>query len=569
MSGLRRAVAQSRSTNSRTRPGKDPELILFGGRVFDDAAAGSAPATAVAVDGGLIIAVGDDRLRELGGPRTRSVDLHGRLLVPGFQDAHAHPVFGALELTLCNLVGLNTLGQYLGAIAEYSRAHPGAEPLEGNGWTQAPFKGGRPTAALLDQVVPDRPILLWANDGHRAWVNSAALATAGIGFETPDPSDGRIERDESGQPTGVLVDGAARRVSSLLPAASRGALDQAVERAQQHMHSFGVTAWQDAILSREEDGEDPAEAYFRADQAGRLTAHVTGALWWDRRRGLEQIPDLIEKRERFRGTRFWTPAVKIMQDGIIESETASLLAPYCVPAEHEGLSFVEPETLNAAAVALEAAGFQMHFHGIGDRAVREALDAISYAKQVRVSGAQVPDLRHHIAHVQLIDPADITRFAALNVTANIQPYWANNDPLMLDETVPVLGPERAARQYPFASLQAAGARLAAGSDWPVTTPDPIAGMHVAVNRVLPVGHIGRNAEPLCSAESLDLVSALCAYTSGSAYVNHRDDAGRIAPGYTADLVVLDRDLLTVPPDEIGTVQVEETFVRGESVYVRS
>ncbi len=545
-----------------------PELILYGGRVFADAHDSHSPVTAAAVQGGRVVAVGDDDLRDLAAPGSRVVDLAGRLLIPGFQDAHAHPVFGALELTTCNLVGLATLEECLDTIAAYARSHPDDDTLQGAGWTQSAFPGGLPTAAMLDRVVPDRPILLWGNDGHRAWVNSAALTAAGIDARTPDPADGRIERDAEGRPTGLLFEGAVRAVLDLLDDATPEALDAAVLRAQDHLHAVGITAWQDAILSRAEDGEDPAEAYLRADRADRLTARVSGALWWDRTRGLEQIPELVERRERFRGTRFSTPTVKIMQDGIIESETAALLAPYRAAHEHSGLSFIDPELLCEAAIALEAEGFNLHFHGIGDRAVRESLDAVEAARAARGPRAAAHDLRHHIAHVQLVDPADVQRFAGLDVTANIQPYWATNDPLMIEHTVPVLGQERAGHQYPFGSLHAAGARLAAGSDWPVSTPDPIAGIHVAVTRTLPPGHRDRTDEPFLPREALDVRAALRAYTSGSAYVNHFDDSGRIAPGCVADLVVLDRDLLAVPSDEIGSVRVDETFIDGRSVYTR-
>lgn len=545
-----------------------PELIFHSGRVFTGTRGAGAPASAVAVEDGLITAVGDETLRELATSNTRVIDLAGRLLIPGFQDAHAHPVFGALELTTCTLVGLGSVEEYLRAVAEYAHAHPADRNLQGAGWTQSAFAGGLPTASMLDPLVPDRPLLLWGNDGHRAWVNSAALRAAGIDHSTPDPADGRIERDAHGQPTGLLFEGAVKPVLALLDDATPEALDQAVLRAQEHLHAVGITAWQDAILSRAEDGEDPAEAYLRADQAGRLTARVSGALWWDRTRGLEQIPELVARRERFRGTRFSTPTVKIMQDGIIESETAALIAPYRAAHEHTGLSFVDPEFLRDVAIALEAEGFQLHFHGIGDRAVRESLDAVATARAMRNPGAADLDLRHHIAHVQLIAPSDLARFAELEVTANIQPYWATNDPLMVEHTIPVLGGERSAQQYPFGSLHAAGARLAAGSDWPVSTPDPIAGIHVAVTRTLPPGHPGRSEEAFHPGEAIDVQTALRAYTSGSAYVNHFDQSGRIATGLVADLVVLDRDLLSVPAEEIGTVRVDETFIDGASVYAR-
>lgn len=546
-----------------------PELVFHGGRVFtgagpDASPASAPPATAVAVREGRIVAVGDDGLLALAGPGTRTVDLAGRLLVPGFQDAHAHPVFGALELSSCHLGGLTTVDEYLAAVAAYAASHPHDATLQGAGWVQSAFPDGPPTAALLDRVVPDRPLLLWGNDGHRAWVNSAALAAAGIDASTPDPADGRIERDASGRPTGFLLEGAVAPVLAILPDATPEQLDAAVLRAQQHLHALGITAWQDAILSRAEDGEDPAEAYLRADRAGRLTARVAGALWWDRARGLEQIPELVERRERFRGRRFSTPAVKIMQDGIIESGTAALLAPYRAVHAESGLSFVDPGLLREIAVRLEAEGFQLHFHGIGDRAVRESLDAVAAARAAR----RGPDPRHHLAHVQLVDPADVPRFAELGVTANIQPYWACNDPLMVEHTVPVLGEERAGQQYPFGSLHAAGARLAAGSDWPVSTPDPIAGIHVAVNRALPAGHPGSGAEPFLPGQALDVVTALEAYTAGSAYVNGFDDTGRIATGFAADLAVLDRDLLAIPAEEIGAARVDQTFVDGVPVFER-
>jgi predicted amidohydrolase YtcJ len=545
-----------------------PELILHGGRVFT-AAPGAAPdeppATAVVVQGGRIAAVGDDDLLESAGRGTRTVDLAGGLLVPGFQDAHVHPVFAALELMSCSLAGLDSPAAYLDAIARYARENPGAHWIQGAGWVQSHFPGGMPRGADLDAVLAGRPGLFWSNDGHRAWVNSAALAAAGIDRGTPDPVDGRIGRDADGTPDGVLFEGAVALVSRLLPPALPEDLDAATLHAQRHLHSFGITAWHDAILSRKEDGEDPAEAYLRADRAGALTARVSGALWWDRARGLEQIPDHIERRDRFAGTRFRTPAVKFMQDGIIESETASLLAPYQVDHAHSGLTFIDPAGLREASIALDAAGFQLHYHGIGDRAVREILDAVE-----AVRAANGPrEGRHQLSHVQLVHPDDVPRFAALDVAVNFQPYWASNEPIMLEHTIPVLGAERSRWQYPFGALHAAGARLAAGSDWPVSTPDPIAGIHVAVTRMLPPGHPGRSDEPFLPEQAIDVVTALTAYTAGAAYVNQLDDTGRIAPGYAADLAVLDRDLLEVPADEIGTVQVVETFAEGASVYARS
>lgn len=543
----------------------DIDLLLSGGRVFT-AEPGARPATAVGVREGRIVAVGGDEVAELAGARTERVDLRGRMLLPGFQDAHIHPAWGALELQRCTLDGLTTRDAVLDRVAAYAAEHPGEEWVLGGGWNMVAFPGGRPTAADLDGVLPDRPALLLSNDKHSAWANSAALRRAGIDASTPDPADGRIVRDDTGNPTGLLVEGAAELVGRLLPPVGQDQLEEALLLAQRRLHAAGITAWHDAILAKPDEEGEPADAYLALLGRGLLTAKVSGALWWDRERGLEQLDDLVALRDRYDAGRFRTPAVKLMQDGIIENRTASLLAPYRDPHGHahgdSGLSFLDPGLLREAAVALDAAGFQLHFHGIGDRAVRECLDA---AEAARVANGPRAG-RHQISHVQLVDPADIPRFAALDVAVNYQSLWATHEPLMDDHTIPILGDERAARQYPFGDLHRAGARLAAGSDWPVTSPDPLAGIHVAVTRRLPPGHPDRVEEPFLPEQALDLATALTAYTAGAAYVNQLDDTGIIAPGRAADLVVLDRDLFAIPADEIGTARVAATYVDGRMVH---
>jgi predicted amidohydrolase YtcJ len=305
--------------------------------------------------------------------------------------------------------------------------------------------------------------------------------------------------------------------------------------------------------------DDPGPAYVRAAETGDLTAHVVGALWWQRELGVEQVPSLVERREEYTRGRFRATSVKIMQDGVMENFTASLLEPFLdssgAPTDNAGRSFVDPAALVAAVAALDEAGFQVHVHAIGDRATREALDAF----------AQVPRSphRHHVAHVQLIHPDDIARFAELGVSANIQALWAQADTQMADLTLPFLGPERAGWQYPFGSLHRAGARLVAGSDWPVSTPDPLAAMHVAVNRW---ELDGDGTEPFLPEQALALETAFAAYTSGSAWINHRDDAGSLAEGTAADLVVLDRDPFAGAPEEIGATSVVSTWVEGQQVF---
>ncbi|GLY85825.1 amidohydrolase [Actinoallomurus iriomotensis] len=540
---------------------KAADVVFAGGPVHTVDAARTR-ATAVAVRGERIVAVGHDEVRDLVGPDTEVVDLAGRLLVPGFQDAHVHPVGGGLELGRCDLSGAVTLEEYRRRIRAYADAHPDLPWITGGGWSLETFPGGTPTRTELDALVPDRPVHLANRDHHGAWVNTRALELAGITAATPDPVDGRIEREAGGGPSGMLQEGAMRLVGDLVPAPTAEEELEALLRAQALLHSYGITAWQDAIVGANPVTADGAPAYLAAVRDGSLTARVVGALWWDRARGAEQIPELVERRERLTGGRLRATSVKIMQDGIAENHTAAMLGPYLTACGHAsdnaGISFVDPEALRAYVTALDATGFQVHFHALGDRAVREALDAVEAAR--RANGWT--DTRPHLAHLQVVHPDDVPRFRALGAAANLQPLWAVHEPQMDELTIPFLGAERAARQYPFGDLLRAGATLVAGSDWPVSSPDPIQGMHVAVNRRLP----GAAAPAFLPGQRLDLGTALAAYTAGGAYANHLDDTGTIAPGMLADLVVLDRDPFAGPPEEIAATRVLRTYVGGERVY---
>ncbi|MER6474159.1 amidohydrolase [Streptomyces collinus] len=535
------------------------DLLFTGGPVLTPE---GRTATAVAVTGDRVTAVGHDELRELAGPRTEVVDLAGRLLLPGFQDAHVHPVPAGLELTQCDLSGLTTAEGTVAAVRAYAEAHRDRAWILGGGWSMEAFEGGTPTRDLLDAVVPDRPVYLPNRDHHGAWVNSRALELAGIDRNTPDPADGRIERDASGAPSGTLQEGAMRLVGELAPAATAADRLAALLHAQRHLHALGITAWQDALVGDFLGMDDPAGAYLTAARDGSLTARVTGALWWDRDRGAEQIPELVAKRAEFSHGRFRAGTVKMMLDGVAENHTAALLDPYldrcgCATA-NRGKSFIHPERLPTYVTELDALGFQCHFHALGDRAVRDALDAVEAARAANGPS----DTRPHLAHLQVVHPDDVPRFARLGATANIQPLWAAHEPQMDELTIPFLGAERAAWQYPFGALLRSGARLAAGSDWPVSSPDPLHGVHVAVNRVEP----GGSAPVFLPDERLSLADALTAYTAGSAYVNHLDDGGRVAVGALADLVVLDRDPFAGPPEEIAQTRVALTYVGGERVH---
>ena len=570
--------------------GQQAELVLAGGavytadatgrRVVPATAAGGRPASAVAVVGGRIEAIGnagDRDIQDLMSPATEVVDLRGRALLPGFQDAHVHPAFAGITMLGCNLIGAASLDDALARISDFARQHPDRDWIAGSGWRMEWFPGGTPDRQTLDAVTGGRPAYLSNRDGHGAWASTRALEIAGIDARTPDPPDGRIERELDGSPQGTLHEGAANLVGVLLPALSVEERLTGLLLAQQHMHARGITAWQDAIVGDYLGSPDPLAVYLAAAASGQLTARVEGALWWDRTRGGEQLPDILTRRERGRGPRFRANTVKIMQDGVAENFTAGMLEPYHDPTgchDHgSGLSYVDPDALRGYVTQLDALGFQVHLHAIGDRAVREALDAIEAARttnapeQSQHQGQHQRDNRHHIAHLQVVHPADVPRFAALDVTANMQGLWAAHEPQMDELTIPFIGPERTQRQYVFGDLLRSGARLAAGSDWAVSSANPLRAIHVAVNRSL-AGATGAQAEAFLPNQRLDLAEALAAYTIGSAYVNHLDDeTGSIERGKLADLVVLDRDPFAHPAEEIGSTGVLATYVQGEPVYL--
>jgi predicted amidohydrolase YtcJ len=545
------------------------DLLFVNGAVYTVDAA-RRWAEAVAVRDGRIVALGtSDDLVELRGSSTEVVDLGGRMLVPGFQDAHVHPINAGLEQLRCDLSQDHGLEAYLDRIRAYVSSHPTASWILGGGWSVDVFPGGNPRAETLDGLVSDRPAFLPNRDGHGAWVNSRTLELAGITRDTPDPYDGRIERDADGTPTGSLHEGAMDLVVPLVPEPTHGEMIDGLLTAQSYLHSLGITAWQDALVDSHQWGWN-LPAYIETARDGRLTARVVGALWWERHRGEEQIEELINKRARAQGLdRFRATSVKIMQDGVIENFTAAMIDPYVaaegVPTDHRGPSLVEPEALKGAVTRLDAEGFQVHFHSIGDRSVREALDAIEAAR--RVNGPN--DHRHHISHIEVIHPDDIPRFRTLGVVANAQPLWAMHEGQMDDLTIPFLGEPRWRWVYPFASLVRAGAMLAMGSDWPVSSPDPIEQIHVAVNRAAAPNYVygNGNDKVFLPEQRLDLPTALAAFTMGSAYVNHLEgETGSVEIGKAADLAVIDRDLFAIPVEEIASARVEQTFADGRRVY---
>jgi predicted amidohydrolase YtcJ len=537
------------------------DLVLTGGRVATMDAAHSW-ASAIAVRDGRIVAVGSDTAVRLAiGARTRVIQLRGRTVTPGFQDAHVHPVGGGLEMLRVDLNGHVVKTDYPPIIAAYASTHPDAAWILGGGWYMAAFEHGAPRREDLDAIVSDRPAFISSRDGHSAWVNSKALELAGVTAETADPGDGRIERDPDGSPSGTLHEGAMDLVGRHVPEDSPSELIEGLRLGQRYLHSLGITAWQDAIVGKDEE----ELAYVALASSGELTGRVIGALWWEHDRGAEQIEEFVERRRSTAMGRYAPTSVKLMMDGVLENFTGSMLDPYLdehgQPTDNRGLRQIDPEGLRTWVPRLDALGFQPHFHAIGDRAVRDSLDAVAAAREAN----GLSDTRPHIAHIQVIHPDDIPRFRQLGVAANAQPLWAAREDQMDVLTIPFLGEPRWRWQYPFRSLRAAGAVLAMGSDWSVSSANPLLEMEIAVERVYrePAGDRG----VFLPEECIELIDALAAFTSGSAYVNHLDGVtGTIEVGKDADLAVLDRDLFDRGAGAIGEARVVGTFVEGQAVF---
>ena len=515
-------------------------------------------ARGVAVAGERIVAVSENGdMAEWIEPHTEVVDLEGKLLLPGFQDAHVHPPTAGLDMLRCNLHDDEDRAAYLDTIGAYAQTHPDEPWILGGGWAMDAFPGGTPTRGDLDHW--DRPVFLTNRDGHGAWVNSRALEIAGVDAATPDPADGRIERDADGQPAGTLHEGAMDLVTRAIPPDGPAEFERGLRVAQGYLTSLGITAWQDADVTPETEA-----AYRSLAGAGHLAARVVGALWWERTRAEEQIADLEARRAQGPVGRYRPTSVKMMLDGVAENFTGSMLEPYLGkdghPTDNRGIDFIDPELLSRYVTLLDAAGFQVHFHAIGDRAVRNALDAVEAAR--RANGWN--DARHHISHIQLIHPADIPRFAQLGVVANGQPLWAINDGYQTELTIPFYGPERSSRQYPFRSLLDHRATLAFGSDWSVSAPNPLLEIETAVRRISPTD---RGAEPFFPHECISLEEAVSAFTMGSAYVNHLDlETGSIEVGKLADMVVVDRDIFSRESGPTGDAAVTMTVIDGRVVY---
>jgi predicted amidohydrolase YtcJ len=519
-------------------------------------------AEAVAVRGDEIVYVGGNKgAARYVGPRTRVVNLHGKMVLPGFQDAHLHPLWAGIEQLQCTLNDLDTREDYVRAVAAYAANHPKEAWIRGGGWSMGVFPGGIPTRHELDAVVSDRPVFLVSKDGHSAWVNSVALEAAGITRETPDPPRGRIDRDEGGEPIGSLQESAIELVGKLAPRVSPEEARRGLKIAIRQLNAFGITSLQEASIPLgDSEGFRMLDVYRDVDRSGALTVRVVTSLTWDPEKGEEQIQDFVRARREYTQGRVRAHTVKIFQDGVIESKTAAVLEPYRGTEDDTGMALIDPGELKRIATLVDKEGFQLHFHAIGDAAIRQVFDALEAAR--RANGAR--DSRHHLSHIEMFHPDDIPRFRELGAVANFQPLWAVADSYMNELTLPLLPPETHRWIYPIASVLRSGAVVAFGSDWSVSSANPLEEMEVAVRRA---DWTKPDEAPFLPDERIDLRDAIAAFTINAAYVNFHDDrTGSIEPGKLADLVVLDRNLFAIDPNQISDAKVLLTLLGGTPVY---
>ena len=516
-------------------------------------------AEALAVRGGNIVAVGTAaQIEKYRGPSTRVIDAGGRLILPGFTDCHIHFMDGSLSLQRINVEDVKTIAGIQEAVRKFAAAHPRDPWILGRGWSYDVFgKAALPDKKYLDEVVPDRPVLLEGYDGHTYWANSKALAAAGITRNTPDPPNGKIVRDAQGEPTGALKeDAAVELVQRVVPQPSREERMQALRQGMAAANKAGLVRVHSAggdfaylDLLNELRGRGQLTLRFYVSDIARppqLTA--------------EEIAKLEHARAQYHDQWISGGTVKFFLDGVVESHTAAMLQPYADDPSQSGKLFWEPDKYKQAVAELNGRGFQVFTHAIGDRAVRLALDSYEASYQAHKG----KDLRDRVEHIETISASDLSRFGQLGVIASMQPLHSYPDADTLKVWSPNIGPERTTRAWVWHSITASGGRLAFGSDWPVVTLSPWPGVQTALTRQTAAGTPAGGFVP---SERITLPQTIEAYTLGAAYAGHREKTeGSLQPGKAADLIVLNQDLFKIPANQANKTQVLLTMVGGKVVY---
>jgi len=520
-------------------------------------------AEAMAIHGDRILAVGSDAdIRALAGPDTAVVDLGGRLVVPGFNDAHLHfPGRG----DQVELAGVESLREFHRRVAAFAAAHPSSAWIRGGGWAYSVFPDRKADKKFLNEMVPDRPVYLVERDGHMGLANSKALELAGITRATPDPPNGRIVHDPSGEPTGELQESAQRLVTDHIPPPSADEMYGALLRHMDEAAAAGLTAVQNASWSRDDQplfvralAEGALKLRFRFATPMLITSMYPPDHVMKQPLTAGDLDEYRRLRDTFRGPLVKFGAIKGVLDGTVDAKTAAMMEPYV--GGGSGIPFWEQDDLNRTVALYDREGFQVLLHAIGDRAIHMALDAFEYAERTNGTSGR----RHRVEHIEVPLLADIPRFKQLGVIASTQAMFANPDPTTLDNYAVALGPSRASHANAFKLFDDAGAVQAFGSDWPVFAFEPLPAMYVAVTRMTPQGTPAGGWYP---RNRITVEAALRHFTRDAAFAAFDEGVrGTLAPGKLADFVVLSEDILTIPPRRILDTKVLLTVMGGRDTY---